>query len=148
MNLAFPQLVFWKQVKLKSYDREDDKVLNDTLKNIDIQAIFNQIENKKLQTEDENNKLENYFISPRIDRWKYALELYGDYTIPEKVFGSGFDYLQKFGKEFLETKGFDYPHNILLSVLLYSGIIGLLVFFWLIFETFKYYLKSKLYVFI
>lgn len=144
---TIPQLAFWKSVTLKSYDsNEKNQIYSDTIKDIDIQSILNQIENKKLQTEDEKNKLEDNFISPRIDRWKYALKLYGDYTIPEKVFGSGFDYLQKFGKEFLETKGFDYPHNILLSVLLYSGIIGLLVFFWLIFETFKYYLKSKLYV--
>ena len=91
-------------------------------------------------------KLKDNFFSSRIDRWKYALELYGDYTIPKKIFGSGFDYLQKFRKEFSETKEFDYPHNIFLSVLLYSGIIGLLVFLWLIFDTFKYYLKSKLYV--
>ena len=145
-NDTISQLVFWKQVTLKSYNIEDDKVFNDTLKNIDIQAIFNQIEIKKLALAEQNKKLEDYFISPRIDRWKYALELFEDYTIPEKVFGSGFDYLQKFRKEFSEAKEFDYPHNVFLSVLLYSGIMGLLVFLWLICDSCKYYLTSKLYI--
>ena len=105
----------------------------------------NQIEIKRLALAEQNIKLKDHFIRPRIDRWKYTMELYGDYTIPEKFFGSGFDYLQKFRKKFSETKEFDYPHNIFLSVLLYSGIIGLLIFLWLIFNTCKYYMKSKLY---
>jgi len=144
---TIPQLVFWKNMTLKSYDsNEKDLIYSDTLKDIDIQSILNQIEKKKLVSTEVTEKASNTFFSPRLLRWNYALKLYKDYSGSEKVFGSGFDYLQKFGKEFLETKGFDYPHNIFLSVLLYSGIMGLLVFLWLIFETFKYYLKSKLYV--
>ena len=148
---TIPQLVFWKKIILGSYNGEDDKVLDDTLRRINVQSIFRKIENSKLQNDElhinsESAKVEYSLIGPRIVRWKYALELYSDYTVLEKIFGSGFDYIEKFRRRFSETKEFDYPHNIFLSVLLYSGIFGFILFLCLIFDTIRIYFKSRLYV--
>ena len=61
----------------------------------------------------------------RSQRWVYALNIYSDYNSPQLIFGKGFNYLDKFSKKFYLTAE-DYPHNFLLSALLYSGILGFL----------------------
>ena len=63
----------------------------------------------------------------RFNRWNYALELYSGYSLPGKILGKGFMYLQDFG-EYNETRsGLDYPHNLMLSFLLSNGAAGLAV---------------------
>lgn len=86
---------------------------------------------------------DNKFISARLDRWKFAWQIFTkEYTWPKKIFGGGFDYLNWYGYYFLgdKTKS-DWPHNPFLSVLLYSGILGLGLYLLLLFKVFNLYLK-------
>lgn len=59
--------------------------------------------------------------SERTIRWTKSVEIFGTYNIIEKLFGAGFDYLEIFGRLFSSSE--DYPHNYLISSLLYGGVI-------------------------
>jgi len=81
----------------------------------------------------------------RYARWTFGMKLFiENYSWKEKIFGSGFDYLRLFADEFSKRYyrpglGYspryyedfryheDYPHNFVISSLLYSGIIGTLL---------------------
>jgi hypothetical protein len=79
----------------------------------------------------------------RLAHWKFASEIFSkEYNYRQKIFGGGFDHLNWFGYYFLNDKTMsDWPHNPFLSVLLYSGIIGLIIYFYFIYEVFSYYFK-------
>lgn len=63
-------------------------------------------------------------LTPRTERWEYALRMFGESNIFQALFGQGFEYLPTFAKSFSPDLQEDYPHNPILSSLLYSGIIG------------------------
>lgn len=85
--------------------------------------------------------LHSELYSSRMDRWKYAISVYNDsLTLPQKIFGGGFDYIAFFGKKFSGGE-IDYPHNPFLSAFLFSGIIGGLIYIWYIILVIYYYLK-------
>ncbi len=72
-----------------------------------------------------NNTQELTSNAFHFNKWEYAIEYYQQQPFINKVFGSGFSYLQAFGQEFNENKELvDYPHNPIISALLYSGIVG------------------------
>ena len=85
----------------------------------------------------------SYFIDDRLSRWQFAIQIFlKEYSWKQKFFGGGFKFLNWFGYNFLKNKtSTDYPHNPFLSILLYSGIIGLIIYIFLIFRVFSYYLK-------
>lgn len=90
------------------------------------------------------------FAGPRIDRWRYAIYLYAkEYSPMQKLIGGGFDYTYKFARKFHPEdpkRDFDYPHNPFLSVLLYSGILGLLVYLWFFVKSlYLYYIYRREY---
>ncbi|QKG80225.1 hypothetical protein FHG85_08100 [Tenuifilum thalassicum] len=90
------------------------------------------------------------FAGPRIDRWRYAIYLYTKkYTLIQKLIGGGFDYTYRFARKFHPEdpkRDFDYPHNPFLSVLLYSGVLGLLVYIWFFVKSlYLYYIYRKEY---
>jgi hypothetical protein len=86
--------------------------------------------------------LQPSFSSSRIDRWKYAVDLYiNNFTLRQKIIGGGFDYLLLFGKKFGETK-YDYPHNPFLDTFLFSGIFGGLFYIFYFILVVYYYLKN------
>lgn len=89
------------------------------------------------------NRISNSFFGDRFHRWEFALEIFSkEYNWKQKLFGDGFDFLNWYAYFFLNDKKLiDYPHNPLLSVLLYSGIIGLFIYLYLIFLAFYYYIK-------
>jgi hypothetical protein len=61
----------------------------------------------------------------RKGRWKMALDIFRYYDPFRKITGGGLAYLPAYGKVFHDNPGhYDYPHNPLLSTLLYSGVIG------------------------
>ena len=79
----------------------------------------------------------------RLDRWLYALtEFYKNPTI----FGSGFSYRQDFACEFSNCEGNDYPHNPILSALLYGGVFGAmlttLIFLHALYLSYKCFLEG------
>lgn len=85
-------------------------------------------ENKFIQ--DNNNSIEYkkaLKLAFKYDKWEYAIEYFSEQKLINKFFGGGFLYTEKFGEKFhSEIKGYDYPHNPVLSALLYSGLIGAL----------------------
>jgi hypothetical protein len=60
-------------------------------------------------------------FSSRISRWNLAFDLLNGPTV---IIGRGFDYLQLYGCRFAGCQAVDYPHNLLLSSLLYGGVVG------------------------
>ena len=70
------------------------------------------------------------YILGRTLRWQFAWMIFmKEFSFGEKMFGGGFNFLNWFGNYFFSDKTkSDYPHNPLLSILLYSGIIGLIIY--------------------
>lgn len=87
--------------------------------------------------------ISNKFIGERLMRWQFALQIYTkEYNWKQKIFGGGFNFLNWFGYYFLkDKKASDYPHNPFLSVLLYSGIFGLLIYLIFFYKVVFYYVK-------
>lgn len=87
----------------------------------------------------------NNMLSSRFNRWVYALEIYHiEYTWGEKIWGGGFDYLNWYGNYFYkDNTREDWPHNPFLSILLYSGIIGLLMYMFFLYRVFTLYWKYR-----
>lgn len=85
----------------------------------------------------------NNFMSDRVVRWKFAIQVYRfEYNWKQKIYGGGFNFLNWFGYRFVKDKTYsDYPHNPFLSILLYSGIIGLLIYLFFLFNAVYYYIK-------
>jgi hypothetical protein len=83
------------------------------------------------------------FGDDRASRWKFAVEIYiKEYTWPQKIFGGGYNFLNWYGYYFLDDKTkVDYPHNPFLHILLYSGVVGLLLYLMFLYRVFYYYLK-------
>jgi lipopolysaccharide/colanic/teichoic acid biosynthesis glycosyltransferase len=65
-----------------------------------------------------------------LDKWSLTLEIFNEQHFWKKLFGDGFYYLEIFGKQFdNEESVYGYPHNPVLSALLYSGVVGALFVF-------------------
>ncbi|MBI9065674.1 MAG: sugar transferase [Salinivirgaceae bacterium] len=74
-----------------------------------------------------------------IDKWEYAFEIFQSQNLIQKLFGRGFNYFEAYGLKFNGDKNiYDYPHNPVLSALLYSGIIGAIFILFFIFTSFYY----------
>lgn len=73
-------------------------------------------------------------FAPRASRWEFSLHLAENRSLGEQLVGSGFDYLPTFSRHFMPRGDEDYPHNPILSALLYSGIGGafLVLLLWLV----------------
>jgi len=84
--------------------------------------------------------------NPRIIRWKFALTSFQKYTFEEKLFGTDFNYLTEYGEKFSNNKVEGYPHNNILTHLLYSGIVGVIFLMVFYYQTVKYYLKYYKYL--
>ena len=95
--------------------------------------------------ENQLNADNSVLMFDRINRWKYALELWRtEYRWIDKFFGGGFDYLAKYGKRFYPDEDrTDYPHNPIISSFLYSGIIGGVFYIYFLILSFWYYWKYR-----
>ena len=84
---------------------------------------------------------EENFLSQRSTRWEMALQLFkNEFNWPKKIFGGGFNFLNWFGEYFFkDKKSSDWPHNPFLSVLLYSGVVGLTLYLILLYKVFRLY---------
>jgi len=91
------------------------------------------------------DSLPNRFLGSRIDRWRFGWLLFvKEYNIRQKICGNGFNFLNWYGFYFLKDKtASDWPHNPFLSILLYSGILGLLLYLFLLYKVFYYYIKYR-----
>jgi hypothetical protein len=91
----------------------------------------------------EVNNISNRFIGNRLMRWQFAGKIFiNEYNWKQKIFGGGFGFLNWYGLYFLKNRtASDYPHNPLLSVLLYSGIAGLVLYLFFLYSLVSCYLK-------
>lgn len=108
--------------------------------------LKNLTENQKLKYDlIDSKKGKTAFYSSRTKRWLYAKELWDrEYKWYHKLFGHGFDYLKWYGEKFFPNQSrIDYPHNPFISVVLYSGIVGLILYILLIIKVIVLYLKYK-----
>jgi hypothetical protein len=87
--------------------------------------------------------LSKFFVDDRLSRWHFALQIFSnEYNLKQKFFGAGFNHLNWYGYYFLHDKtASDWPHNPFLSILLYSGILGLLIYCFFLYKVFYYYIK-------
>jgi hypothetical protein len=85
----------------------------------------------------------NNLINLRISHWQFALQIFTkEYNWRKKIFGGGFNFLNWYGYYFMKDKtASDWPHNPFLSILLYSGLLGLLIYCFFLYKVFYYYLK-------
>lgn len=88
-------------------------------------------------------------FSSRAERWSFSLEIFESYNLLEVFFGSGFDYLSKMNRKFgyESSSKEDYPHNILISHMLFSGVFGFLMLLVLYLQVFKIFLSNSSYLF-
>jgi len=87
--------------------------------------------------------LTNAYEDLRTTRWQFALQIFSkEFNWKQKIFGGGFNFLNWYGYIFKKDKTQDdYPHNPFLHILLYSGIVGLFFYLWLLYKVFYYYKK-------
>jgi hypothetical protein len=87
--------------------------------------------------------ISNGFTDSRTARWEFAREIYSkEFTWQQKLFGGGFNFLNWYGYLFLKDKlASDWPHNPFLSILLYSGILGLGIYLFVFCKAVYFYLK-------
>jgi len=85
------------------------------------------------------------FAGPRLDHWRFGWHLYKNhYNLKQKIFGGGFDYMSQFGKEFHgDSQRLDWPHNPFVSVVLYSGLVGFIAYFWLLMRAIYIYWQYR-----
>jgi len=83
------------------------------------------------------------FLSQRVDRWQFGWQLYTrEYNFVKKLLGGGFDHLNWYGSFFHGKKTLsDWPHNPILSVLLYSGILGLGIYILFLLMVLRYFFR-------
>lgn len=112
-----------------------DTLLNTIGINVNAESVFTIINRQSQLTQSYK------FVSTRAIRWDYALDLYQQYNILQKLIGDGFGYLLSFKTKFVAI-GEDYPHNFMLSALLYGGLIGLLSSLLLVFKCFEVFYRD------
>lgn len=146
VSFAYPQLVV-KSKKTALIPSSNERSLNiASLLNINLKEAADSTFKDDFQFSMAGDR----FAGPRIDRWRYAIYIFkNDYSLAQKIFGGGFDYTYRFSRKFHPDnpkRDFDYPHNPFLSVLLYSGILGLLVYLWFFVKSlYLYYIYRKEY---
>jgi hypothetical protein len=80
----------------------------------------------------------------RFLRYHLALKIFKDYTLLQKIFGNGMNYLATYGKVFYSTgRDYDYPHSPILSAFLYSGMFGGFIYIWFLIKVFIGYYKRR-----
>lgn len=101
-----------------------------------IQRLVYRFETLQMEEVDDS-------FSSRTTRWKYVADIIDESSTVQIFVGNGFDYLEKFSSEFDSGLKEDYPHNPLLSALLYSGLVGVVLLLallsWSLYMSFKNY---------
>ncbi|MCD4768761.1 MAG: hypothetical protein K8R35_01165 [Bacteroidales bacterium] len=85
----------------------------------------------------------NNFILERTKRWNFAIQIYAkEFNWAQKIFGGGFAFLNWYGTYFYKDKTkSDWPHNPILFILLYSGIIGMTLYLIIMYKSLLLYLR-------
>lgn len=96
-----------------------------------------------------DNNQKSQLFGDRSERWLYAFNIWKtEYNWLNKLFGKGFNFLNQFSEEFTNNTRPDYPHNPFISILLYSGLVGLIIYLIVLLRVFHLYLMFKKRVFL
>lgn len=127
-------------LKSLSYQKQDD---NDPIRRWVSKLISEDTVYYAYKSNITLDTISNPFVADRILRWKFAYQIFmKEFSWRQKIFGGGFNFLNWYGKIFMNDKTqSDYPHNPFLHILLYSGILGLLIYCIFIYKVFYYYIK-------
>ncbi|MFP4024816.1 MAG: hypothetical protein ACLFVR_09835 [Thiohalospira sp.] len=113
----------------------------------DVFGFDNDRINKYLDWKEQNNINKQRVMDSRLVLWRFASVYFKDYSLKEKLFGKGFDYLKVyhhiFDTEGVNSDGVDYPHNPIISALLYSGFVGAIIYIFFLIQVFYRYWKLK-----
>lgn len=124
-----------KQIKRGDITQDKDNILKDIGDNIKPSNITKDEDNKSKNIIN-NNKL----IESRISYWKTSVETLKDYSIMQLIIGRGFSYLTHFYNDIDYMAS--HPHFQPFAVLLMSGVIGLLLWLFLVGYVSFIYLKN------
>jgi hypothetical protein len=129
VNIILPSNILFKVLHTSNWDLSKNLFNKDTT----YYGYMND-----LIIEPNSNKI----FGPRVMRWKFALLIFEkEYNWKQKILGGGFNFLNWFGYRFLnDKKAVDYPHNPFLSILLYSGIFGLIIYLVFFYKAVYYYI--------
>jgi len=153
---AYPQLNMIKEINQISHPQKGEiqktntisiqsknKVafLNTDGKNIKMNSVlpfYNRSKKDSLSI----NINENHLFGNRYVRWEYAYNYFENYTIIQKLFGKGFDYIPAFGEHFFRDKNhMDYPHNPIIASILYAGIFGGILYIIYLLQSICFYFR-------
>lgn len=125
----------------------NNKHVNDSLKTLQLSDSLTNTNDSVLVPDFNEYYASDPFAGIRVDLIRYSLHLYKyNYNTVQKLFGNKFDYLQQIVSTFSPNTAdtdYVYPHNPFCSVLLYSGLIGLLIYLWFIVFAIYYYWKYR-----
>jgi len=150
--LSYYPVVSEKVEKVTFYDADKTNI-NIVLVSSRINSVFSArvitthaaAQDSKLKSQIEKQQLISLTESRR-DLWDLGKKIYKGYSAPKKIYGGGFSFMKTFKNE---TSKYKYPHHLFLSVLLFCGIAGLIIYLSvLIWSAIIYLLHlKKLYVF-
>jgi len=120
--------------------------------------IKNTLQKEVFKTEDipvsiyqgwkeQNAVNKNRMMDSRFVLWRFAWFYFNNFSLQEKFFGRGFEYLKVyhyvFDTEGVNSDGVYYPHNPIISALLYSGIVGAVFYVLFLLQVFYRYWKLR-----
>lgn len=133
---SFSPPIFIFTIVINNFDKDIDPIRKWVNKMISEDTTY-----VPYKTPLKTNFSETDFGEDRLSRWKFAIEIwYKEYNWRQKIFGGGFNFLSWYGYVFKKDKTeTDYPHNPFLHILLYSGILGVLLYIILLFKVISIY---------
>lgn len=137
-NLSILNFTLFKTIFLVNTSVDQDPIRNWIAKIVSEDTTYYPL--KKIVKKEYSTK---EFGEDRLSRWKFAIKIWlKEYNLPQKFFGDGFNFLNWYGYTFLNDKvATDYPHNPFLYILLYSGLVGLILYIYLLYKVFYIYIK-------
>jgi hypothetical protein len=134
---------FSKKIKKFSFNYDTGHIDQDPLRRFVSNMVSEDTAYHDLKSDLALNLKSDNFVIIRKAYWQFAFQIFSrEYNLKMKLFGGGFNFLNWYGYYFLHDKtASDWPHNPFLSILLYSGILGLLIYCFFLYKVFYYYIK-------
>ncbi|MBI9065668.1 MAG: hypothetical protein JEZ09_00170 [Salinivirgaceae bacterium] len=87
---------------------------------------------------------ETDLLTGRLLHYKLGFSLFKRYNLIAKLIGNQFSYLNIYGKVFYsEDTDYGYPHNPVISAVLYSGVVGGILYLWFLVLAIVKYIKGR-----
>ncbi len=117
-------IILISNVKLYCYDCPDENLVTENV-------VGDKVSMEK-----------NISYRARLIRMKYAFEIWHEkYNPRQKMIGNGFNYMKWYGEKFWQDKSIDYPHNVIISSILYSGMLGGIIYIGFLIMAFIYFFR-------